>query len=314
MVDKNLFLYDLAFVAIMKGEEPYVKEWLDYHLLTGVDHFYIYDNESTPEFKKILQPYIDAGIVTYTLFPGKNRLMEAYNDAVKRFKFECRYMAFVDGDEFVLPKSKPTITEIVVLSGNTRAAGLAIDWIFYGSNGQEEADYTHGVLERFTRRASNVDRQVKSVTNPRKVDFLNIAHFAYFFPENYSVNEVGGIVPGPFNEARTADKIEMHHYHLKSREEYENRIRRGNADGLNPRTLEFFERVNKTSNEVFDDEILKYRDSRRAALIPTGGVLRISFKLNRLIMYEFLTLLLKIYFKILLQHRESFITTRLKIF
>ncbi|MBQ7198946.1 MAG: glycosyltransferase family 92 protein, partial [Selenomonadaceae bacterium] len=272
MVDKNLFLYDLAFVAIMKGEEPYVKEWLDYHLLTGVDHFYIYDNESTPDFKKILQPYIDAGIVTYTFFPGKNRLMEAYNDAVKRFKFECRYMAFVDGDEFILPKSKPTITEIVddVLAGNTRAAGLAIDWIMYGSNDQETADYTRGVLDRFTSRASDVDRQVKSVTNPRKIDFLNIAHFAYFFPEYYSVNEVGGIVPGPFNDAKTADKIEMHHYHSKSLEEYGNRIKRGNADGLNPRTIEFFERLNKTSNEVFDDGILKYRDARRAALIPEG--------------------------------------------
>ena len=31
-VSKNLFLYDLAVVAIMKNEAPYVKEWLDYHL------------------------------------------------------------------------------------------------------------------------------------------------------------------------------------------------------------------------------------------------------------------------------------------
>ena len=199
--------------------------------------------------------------------------MEAYNDAVKRFKFECRYMAFVDGDEFILPKSKPTITEIVddVLSGNTRAAGLVINWIIYGSNDQEIADYTRGVLDRFTRRDKNVDIQVKSVTNPRKVDFMNIAHFAYFFPENYSVNELGELVFGPFNEARTADKIQMNHYHLKSREEYINRIKRGNADGLNPRTLKFFEDSDKEANDVFDDNILKYRDSRRAALIQAGG-------------------------------------------
>ena len=36
-VDKNLFLHDLAIVAIMKCEGPYLKEWLDYHLLAGVD-------------------------------------------------------------------------------------------------------------------------------------------------------------------------------------------------------------------------------------------------------------------------------------
>ncbi|MBR5913308.1 MAG: glycosyltransferase family 92 protein [Selenomonadaceae bacterium] len=274
MVDKNLFLYDLAVVAIMKGEEPYVKEWLDYHLLAGVDHFYIYDNDSTPEFKKILQPYIDAGIVTYTPFSGKNRLMDAYNTAVKNYKFECRYMAFVDGDEFVLPKSKSTITEVIdeVLSGIQNAGGLSVNWIMYGSNGQEKADYTRGVIERFTRRNANTDKQVKAFTNPRKVDYLNIAHFAYFFDGFFSVNEVGGVVIGPFNDACTSDKIEMHHYHLKSREEYENRIKRGNADGLNPRNIEFFENCNKTFNETFDDGIVKYRDERQAALIPDGNI------------------------------------------
>ena len=41
-VDKNLFLYDLAVVSIMKNEARYVKEWLDYHLLAGVNHFFIY--------------------------------------------------------------------------------------------------------------------------------------------------------------------------------------------------------------------------------------------------------------------------------
>ena len=41
MLDKNLFLYDLAVVAIFKDEARYLKEWLDYHLLAGVEHFYL---------------------------------------------------------------------------------------------------------------------------------------------------------------------------------------------------------------------------------------------------------------------------------
>ena len=56
MVDKHLFLYDLAIVAIMKNEAPYVKEWLDYYLAAGVNHFYIYDNESPDNMKDVLQP------------------------------------------------------------------------------------------------------------------------------------------------------------------------------------------------------------------------------------------------------------------
>ena len=58
-VDKDLFLYDLAVVAIMKNAGPYIKEWLDYHLLAGVEHFFIYDNDSLDNMKEVLQPYIE---------------------------------------------------------------------------------------------------------------------------------------------------------------------------------------------------------------------------------------------------------------
>ena len=153
-VDKNLFLYDLAVVAIMKDEDPYVKEWIDYHLLAGVDHFYIYDNDSTPEFKKILQPYIDANIVTYIRFPGKARQFEAYTQSLKN-KFDCRYMTFLDGDEFIYPLSDKSIMEVVneIMDKNPLAGSLSIYWQFFGSSGQEKADYSKGVLERFLYNA-----------------------------------------------------------------------------------------------------------------------------------------------------------------
>ena len=277
MVDKNLFLYDLAVMTMMKNAAPYVKEWLDYHLLAGVDHFYFYDNESPDNQKEILQPYVDAGIVTYTLYPGKVRLLEAYNDAIKRFKFECRYLAFVDDDEFILPKSKPTIIEVVdeVLSGKPNAGGLSVDWQFFGSNGQEKADYSRGVLERFTARQEGVDKQVKIIVDPRKVRYLQIAHFAYMFDGFYSFNENGGLVNGAFNEQPTGDKIVMHHYHLKSREEYEKRVKRGQPDGLNARTMQLWESWDKNYNKVVDEDILKYRDERRSALIPDGDISKI---------------------------------------
>ncbi len=104
MIDKDLFLHDLAIVAILKNEGPYLKEWLDYHLLAGVDHFYLYDNESPDNQAEVAKPYVEAGLVDYFPLPGKSMQFVAYNDAVKRFKFQCRYMAFIDGDEFIFPK------------------------------------------------------------------------------------------------------------------------------------------------------------------------------------------------------------------
>ena len=37
----------------------------------------------------------------------------AYNDALEKFRFECRYMAFIDIDEFILPKSNKRIIALV---------------------------------------------------------------------------------------------------------------------------------------------------------------------------------------------------------
>ena len=286
MVDKNLFLYDLAVVAIMKNEAPYVKEWLDYHLLAGVDHFYIYDNESPDNLKEVLQPYVDAGIVTYTFYPGKCRQLESYIDAVKRFRFFCRYMAWIDGDEFIFPKNKPTITETVdeiLINTPPYVAGLAVNIHAYGSNGQDKADFGQGVLERFTRRAENDwapplqgtsvhggNAHVSTIANPRKIQFFPTPHAPIYFISCFAVNENLNPVATFENYPITSEKIVMNHYSVKSKEEYIKKISRGNADHFeNHYTMDKFNEDDR--NDVFDDGILKYRDARKAALIQAGG-------------------------------------------
>ena len=186
MIDKNLFLYDLAVVAIFKNEARYLKEWLDYHLLAGVDHFYLYNNESSDDYKKILAPYVEKNLVTLTEWPGNIMQIPAYNDAIDKYRFECRYMAFIDCDEFIFPKTNQKISEVVeeILSLDENAAGLGINWQIFGSNGQDKADYSRGVLERFTRRAPkdfSSNGTVKSIVNPRAADYAAIAHFFFLF-------------------------------------------------------------------------------------------------------------------------------------
>ena len=273
-VDKDLFLYDLAVVAIMKNEAPYVKEWLDYHLLAGVNHFFIYDNDSPDNLKEVLKPYIENGIVTYTFFPGKCRQMEAYNDAVKRFKFFCRYMAWIDADEFIFPQNNKSIVEVVdeIFNENPKAGGLAVNIFQFGSNGQKHADLSKGVMERFTRRSSvnwlpmkngiaEGTARVSTIANPRKIKVFDNPHFAYYFEEYNAVNENGKIVPLFSNNPPTVKKIVMNHYQTKSFEEYKKKVQRGNADHyMSNYAIENFKADDR--NEIFDDSILKYRENR----------------------------------------------------
>jgi len=271
MVDKNLFLHDFAVVAILKNEGHYLKEWLDYHLLAGVDHFYLYDNDSTDNQAAVAAPYVEAGLVDYFPTPGKVMQLIAYNDAVKRLKFQCRYMAFIDGDEFIYPKTTRSIVEVVdeILSRDTNAAGLAVNWQCFGSNGQEKADFSRGVLERFTRRApSNWTRStapsgnelIKTLANPRMISHIINPHFAFYFEGVFAVNENGSFVQNAFNEPVTADKIVVNHYFTKSHEEYLQKMNRGRSDILSKRSEENFNSHDR--NEVFDDGILNYRAAR----------------------------------------------------
>ena len=275
MVDKNLFLHDLAVVAIFKDEGKYLKEWLDYHLLAGVEHFYLYNNGSSDDYKEILAPYVEKNLVTLADFPGKAMQYPAYNDAIEKYRFDCRYMAFIDLDEFIYPKTNRSIVEVVdeILSRDLNAAALGINWQFFGSNGQDKADHSRGVLEKFTRRAphdwlvilSEEDMigniMIKSIVNPRRVDCWWSPHYANYFRDFYSINSDGAKTLNVSSHPIVTDKIVVNHYYVKSLEEFFIKVNRGSAcRNYNHKKMEFFKVHDK--NEVFDDGILSYRAAR----------------------------------------------------
>ncbi len=257
-------MYDLAICSIMKNEAPYAKEWIDYHLLAGVDHFYLYDNESPDNLKEVLQPYVDAGIVTYTFYPGKCRQLEAYNATVNRFKFQSRYIAFIDADELIFPQNDKSIPEVVdeVLSDKSNPGGLSANIFSFGSNYYDKADYSRGVLDRFTRHNKNCIETIKTISDPRKIKVFHQPHNAQYFEGVWAVNEIGNIVPHASSEPVSVDKIRMYHYSLKSREEYAKKVQRGNADHFENINYKMENFSHDKNNEIFDDSIIKYRDKK----------------------------------------------------
>jgi hypothetical protein len=54
---------DVGIAAVFNDEAPYLKEWIDYHRLIGVKHFYLYNHSSTDDYQNVLKPYIDEELV-----------------------------------------------------------------------------------------------------------------------------------------------------------------------------------------------------------------------------------------------------------
>ena len=61
----------------------------------------------------------------------------AYNFAVRDYRFRCRYMAFIDLDEFLYPRTGQSVCEVVedILSNAPNAAALGVNWHCFGSSG-----------------------------------------------------------------------------------------------------------------------------------------------------------------------------------
>ena len=266
MKNPFIFEHELAIAAILKDEAPYVKDWIEYHLLIGVTKFYLYDNGSRDCLKDVLRPYREAGIVEYREFPGHCKQLAAYNDAILRHRFDCRYMAFIDVDEYLRPMGQQMLPEVVaeVLAAHEDAAGVTANWRVFGSSGYETKDLAIPVWQRYVYRAEDdffKCEAVKSIVDPRAVEFFYI-HNARYFAGRYAVDENGEKVLGAGNKRHPFHQICIHHYFTRSKEEYAEKLERGNATSRKERGWEDFEIFDR--NEVRDDGICDSISARRS--------------------------------------------------
>ncbi|MBS0605297.1 MAG: glycosyltransferase family 92 protein [Verrucomicrobia bacterium] len=120
--------YKLSICAIFKNEASYLREWIEYHRLIGVNHFYLYDNGSRDRSADVLMPYIREGLVTLVYWPDRvvndqdtntadwalSTQLPAYENAAKyRALNETEWLAFIDVDEYLVPVHTNTIVEVL---------------------------------------------------------------------------------------------------------------------------------------------------------------------------------------------------------
>ena len=98
--------FDVSVMAILKNEAPNMEEWLCHHMAIGVDHFFLYDNGSTDELHEVLKPYADHGVVTTVYFPMRGLQRDANNHVVRFFGDTTEWIAYVDIDEFLVPRAR----------------------------------------------------------------------------------------------------------------------------------------------------------------------------------------------------------------
>ncbi len=209
------FKYNVSIVAIAKNEGIYFKEWIEYHKLIGIEHFYIYNNDTEDNTKEILTPYIENGLVTWIDIHGKSQQANAYNDAINQFKNETRWLCPLDLDEFICLKKHQNVNEF--MDNFKDCFQVSIRWMMYGSSGHIKQPQGL-VIENFTKHAKECSSSFKSIFNPRAAVDAYLVHNAIGVGKWVDENriEIGASKP-------TADIVQINHYFTKSKDEFINR-------------------------------------------------------------------------------------------
>ena len=255
----------LGIAAIVKNEAPYIEEWMEFHILQGVERFFIYDNDSTDStLAKLLSFSGYVTIIPWHEHPGQ---MKAYAHAISAFKDSVEWLAFIDADEFLYSPNK-LLPDVLARHTYSKAAAIGAHWYLYGSNGHET--YTkEPVIARFTKRQSDVNPHVKTILRPKSA-IKPISPHA-FDVTGYVLDERGKELPRVYStvENGSAHVLRVNHYHCKSKDEARKRWQTPRADNGEirsfERTFDAHDRndVEDKSAAIFADIIKARIDIRR---------------------------------------------------
>jgi hypothetical protein len=253
--------FELAVCAIFRDEASYLAEWVTFHRLQGVEHFWLYNNLSTDDWRSSLAPEIGSGLVSVTPWPREPGQSSAYADCLRRHRTEAQWIAFIDIDEFLFsPTGRPLPDVMREFDGHP---GVAVNWRMYGVNGYQEAPEGL-VVENYRMRGydSHPDnRVVKLVVCPCKTVGLRYhGPHVFYYCRGVAVGEDRRPVLGPLREPATAAVLRINHYYSRSMAELARKRARPNAaDGQVRDTAQV------PADEVQDEAILQFMPALRKA-------------------------------------------------
>jgi hypothetical protein len=265
----------LAACCIFKGEHQYLREWIEYHRLVGVERFYMVSNDDSSDLaRSALAPYIERGEVSFTSRPGGPFVTlqtDIYLEVLAAGCANVRWLAFLDLDEFLLPVEADSVPE--VLSAYERYAALAVNWACFGSSGLHAAPPLQTAAYRMRLRDEDEEnRAYKSIVDPARVIGTRSPHRFILAEPWVLVDEFGSPVTHDWrnqNDPFFGRRLRINHYRTRSAEEFAQKVARwrdeGHPEFTSPLQVQrYWERNDRA--EVADDTMQRFVGELRRRL------------------------------------------------
>ena len=214
-----------------------------YHHL-DVRRFYIMDDGSEPLLSTITEYGVPSSVLTFEYqdqarrAEGHAQQLHIYARCIWHYGKQHTWMAFLDADEFLQTTGNETLRQILSeLDEDDNIGALAVNWQIHTSSGLLKRPQS--ARKAFTEciwdddehdGASSHNTHVKSIVKTAKAQWPRNPHTWMLKDGAITVGEDGDAVETEATRAPiTRDRIALHHYAGKSREEYEEKMLRGNA-------------------------------------------------------------------------------------
>ncbi len=266
--------YDLCVCAIFRDEARFLKEWIEFHKLVGVQHFYLYNNLSTDHYLSVLHSYIKAGEVDLIELDQEhsNQIefnaiqMSAYDHALQLARGKARWVAFIDTDEFLFPMEKNDL--VAFLKDYEEYGGLEVNWQTFGTSAVKTIPKDKLLIEFLTWRGNrdlNINHNTKSIVHPHLVTRCTGAHNFAYQDSHYSVySNYAHSSQYPLSPYILTDKIRINHYWARD-EDFLYKVKVPRYQKWQQH-LEFVNHLIPLLNEVEDQEILRFASDLKKSL------------------------------------------------
>jgi hypothetical protein len=258
----------LSIFSLYRNEAYYLREWIEFHRLVGVERFYLYDNLSEDEHLEVLGPYVEDGTVSYRHWPLYPAQMPAFAYFLERHRHDSTWVAFIDIDEFLFSPTGRKISD--VLAEFERSPGVGVNSLAFGTSGHETRQ--DGLaIENYVRRAAKDkprNRVIKSIVQPERVELTGNRdpHYFRYLGGERAVDENGRTIRGDHTDAVSCELLRINHYLTRSQAERDGKLAGPDVLRGKPRDIPKAKERDLMLNDELDETILQYVPAVRKAL------------------------------------------------
>lgn len=234
----------MSICVAVKNQHLDLLEWFPhYYYHHGIRRFYVMDDGSQPPISILPDYGIPRSAITFTYIPRtpieeRPEPMHHHiygNMCIKDYGKRHTWMAFLDADEFLEMRNGQTLKQwLQDWEHNDTVGAVAAQWLTHNSAGLLTRP-EGGARKNFDKCVNNdpngENKHVKMFVRTELFQQVNNVHHIGTKDGYMEVGE-NGDPTGPWRNPITYDKWALHHYGVKSRQEFIEKQDRGNANAL----------------------------------------------------------------------------------